>query len=101
MGFFQALTRYLKAFRIWLRIRGNIHDFYCGELTLPVLFTTESCNSSYRSQRGVTNVGIFCRNSGLPFNAGSRYSLHCLIQRIMTPSIVYSGESLTTAGVFI
>ncbi len=38
---------------------------YSGELILPVLFTTESCDSSYCSQRGVKNVWIFCRNSAI------------------------------------
>ncbi len=31
------------------------------------------------------------------FNAESRYSLYFLIQRVTTPRIVYSGESLLTA----
>ncbi len=48
--------------------------FY-GDLKLPVLFNTES------SQRGVTNVWIFCINSGLPFNTGSQYSSYCFIRR--------------------
>jgi hypothetical protein len=71
---------------------------YSRELILSVLFNKESCDSPHRVEQGVTNVWIFCRNSGLPFSTGSLYSQCCLIWRVKTPYIVYSGESLTTAG---
>ncbi len=71
---------------------------YSGELILPVLFNMESCDSSHHSQRGVTHIWIFCRNSGLLFNTGRRYSPYSLIWRVTIPRIVYSGQSLTTVG---
>ncbi len=87
----KLLTRYLKAFQIWLKVEEKfaIFDwlsaiFYSGELILPVLFCMESCNSSHHLLRGVTNVWIvLCRNSGLPFNT-----------EVDTPRIVYYGKSL-------
>ncbi len=74
---------------------------YNGELILPILFTKESCDSLHRSQQEVTNVWIFCRNSGRPFNAGSWYSPYCLIRRVMTPRIVVAGNHWEQQGVFI
>ncbi len=71
---------------------------YWEELKPPVLLNTESRDSSHCSQRRVTNVWVFCRNSGLPCDTGSRYSPYCLIQRVTTPCIVYSQESLMAVG---
>ncbi len=68
------------------------------ESILPVLFNTESYDSLHRSQRGVTNVWILWRSSGLPFNTGSRYSPYCFMRRVTTPRIVDSKETLTTSG---
>ncbi len=60
----KPLTQCLKAFRIWLPIRGNIRIFfyrlstiiYNRELILPTFFKTKSCNSSQHLLREVTNL---------------------------------------------
>jgi hypothetical protein len=72
--------------------------FFIVELILPVLFTKESCDSSHHLHRGVTNVWICAETLACPLIWGNQYSTYCLIRRVTTPRIVYSGESLTTAG---
>ncbi len=73
----KPLTRYVKAFRICLRISRRYYRFlidslYSGQPLLPVLFSTESCDSPHHSLWRVKNVCIMCRNSGLSFNTVSR-----------------------------
>jgi hypothetical protein len=70
---------------------------YSGESILPVLFTTESCDSPYHFSGETLFVRIICINSRMSFNTESRYSPYCLLQRVATPRLIYSGESLLTA----
>ncbi len=94
-GFFELGFEFEKIIAIFYWLSAIV---YSKELLLPVLINTESCDSSHRSQLGVTNIWVFSRNSGKPFNTGSRYSPYCLIWRVMTPRIVFSKKSLTTVG---
>jgi hypothetical protein len=102
----KPLTRFLKTFRIWLRIQWDIHDIwmtlrcniYCsGESIFPVLFTTESCDSPHHFGGESPFVSIICIKSRLSFNTESQYSPDWLLRRVTTPHLIYSGESLLTA----
>ncbi len=110
MGFSQAPNSYLKAFRIWLWIRGNIRDFewisviiYSGELILPVFIDMESCDFSYRYHRGVTELQMYDFSAEtlaysliwgvytLRLIRESIYSPNRLIWRVTIPHILFSG----------
>ncbi len=97
----KPLTRYLKTFRIQLRIRGDIRDFLLTlryylqrRVILPVLFNTQSCDSPVHYSGESLFVRIIRINTRLSFNTESRYSPYCLLCRVLTPRIVYSEESL-------
>ncbi len=70
---------------------------YSWESILPVLFTTASCDSPHHFGGKSPFVSIICINSRLSFNMESRYSPYCLLRRVTTPCLIYSGESLMTA----
>ncbi len=70
---------------------------YSRELILPVLFNTESCDSPHNFSWVSLFVRIICMYSRLSFKAETWYSPYFLLQRVTTPRIVYSGESLLTA----
>ncbi len=60
---------------------------YSGESILPVMFTTERCDSPHHFGGESPFVSIICTNSSC-----------CLIRRVDTPHIVYYGESLLPAS---
>jgi hypothetical protein len=78
-------------------IHSPLQFTYSGELILPILFTTESCDSPHHFSRESPFVSIICLNSRLSFNTESQYFSYCLLQRVTTPHLIYSGESLLTA----
>ncbi len=70
---------------------------YSGKSIFPVFFNIESSNSLYHCSGESLFVRIIFINSHLSFNTESRYSLYCLLQRVTTPCICYSEESLLAA----
>ncbi len=108
MDFFQALLHSiytLSEFGLEFGEIFAISDWlyaaiYSGESILPVLFTTEWCNSPHHFGGESPFVSIICINSSLLFNTESRYSPYCLLRRVTTPRLIYSGESLLTGELF-
>ncbi len=84
-----------EIFVIFYRLSAVI---YSRESILPVLFKRESCDSPHYYSTEWLVVRIVWINFRLSFNTESRYSPNCLVRRVTTPRIVYSGESLFDSG---
>ncbi len=100
------LTRYFKAFRIWLRIGGDIRDWlsainYSGQSIRYSTYCLIWRVVTLRIIIAVSHYLLKYLHKLLPVvNADSRYSPSCLIRRVATPHIVYCGESLLKRRLF-
>ncbi len=73
---------------------------YSRESRLPILFTAKSWDAPHRYSWESLFVRIICINSRKSDNTERRFSPYCLLWRVTTPRLIYSGESLLTAESF-